>query len=79
MAEVELARGDLVAMVTDGVTEAASPDDEEFGEDRLRELFERPPARARRPWCGGSPSASANGPVPPAARTTSPLVVLKAV
>jgi sigma-B regulation protein RsbU (phosphoserine phosphatase) len=40
MAEVELARGELVAMVTDGATEAVSPDDEEFGEDRLRELIE---------------------------------------
>ena len=27
-------------MVTDGATEALSPDDEEFGEDRLRALIE---------------------------------------
>jgi phosphoserine phosphatase RsbU/P len=31
-------------MVTDGATEAASPDDEEFGEDRLSDLLH---ARAR--------------------------------
>jgi sigma-B regulation protein RsbU (phosphoserine phosphatase) len=40
MAEVELAGGELVAMVTDGATEAVSPGDEEFGEDRLRALIE---------------------------------------
>ncbi len=40
MAEVQLASGELVAMVTDGATEALSPDDEEFGEDRLRALIE---------------------------------------
>jgi len=40
MAEVQLGRGELVAMVTDGATEALSPDDEEFGEDRLRALLE---------------------------------------
>jgi len=40
MAEVELGPGHLVAMVTDGATEALSPDDEEFGEDRLRALLE---------------------------------------
>ena len=38
MAEVQLGPGELVAMVTDGATEALSPDDEEFGEDRLRAL-----------------------------------------
>jgi sigma-B regulation protein RsbU (phosphoserine phosphatase) len=40
MAEVQLSPGELVAMVTDGATEALSPDDEEFGEDRLRALLE---------------------------------------
>jgi len=40
MAEVQLCPGELVAMVTDGATEALSPDDEEFGEDRLRALLE---------------------------------------
>jgi sigma-B regulation protein RsbU (phosphoserine phosphatase) len=39
-AEIELGRGELVAMVTDGATEALSPDDEEFGEERLRDLLE---------------------------------------
>ena len=38
-AEVEIAPGELVAMVTDGATEALSPDDEEFGDERLRDLL----------------------------------------
>jgi serine phosphatase RsbU (regulator of sigma subunit) len=29
----------MVAMVTDGATEALSPDDEEFGDERLRALL----------------------------------------
>jgi sigma-B regulation protein RsbU (phosphoserine phosphatase) len=33
--EVRLAGGDVLAMVTDGATEALSPDDEEFGDDRV--------------------------------------------
>jgi sigma-B regulation protein RsbU (phosphoserine phosphatase) len=33
--EVDLASGDVLAMVTDGATEALSPDDEEFGDDRV--------------------------------------------
>jgi sigma-B regulation protein RsbU (phosphoserine phosphatase) len=33
--ELALAPGDLVAVVTDGVTEAASPEDEEFGDERV--------------------------------------------
>jgi sigma-B regulation protein RsbU (phosphoserine phosphatase) len=33
--EIELQPGDLVAVVTDGVTEALSPDDEEFGDVRV--------------------------------------------
>jgi sigma-B regulation protein RsbU (phosphoserine phosphatase) len=32
---LDLAPGDLIAMVSDGVTEACSPDDREFGERRL--------------------------------------------
>jgi sigma-B regulation protein RsbU (phosphoserine phosphatase) len=35
MGEVKLQPGDVVAMVTDGVTEATSPDDCEFGDDRV--------------------------------------------
>ena len=31
--------GDLLALFTDGVTEAPGPDDEEFGEDRLADLL----------------------------------------
>ena len=38
-AEVQIAPGELVAMVTDGATEALSPDDEEFGDQRLRDLL----------------------------------------
>ena len=33
--EVVLAPGDVLAMVTDGATEALSPDEEEFGDDRV--------------------------------------------
>ena len=33
--EVVLAPGDVLAMVTDGATEASSPDDEEFGDERV--------------------------------------------
>jgi sigma-B regulation protein RsbU (phosphoserine phosphatase) len=35
--EATLCRGDLLAMVTDGATEAMSPDDVEFGDERLAE------------------------------------------
>jgi sigma-B regulation protein RsbU (phosphoserine phosphatase) len=38
-AEIQLAPGEMVAMVTDGATEALSPDDEEFGDERLRALL----------------------------------------
>ncbi len=38
--ETGLEPGDLVAMVTDGVTEAMSPDDREFGDDRVREVLQ---------------------------------------
>jgi len=34
-----LARGDLVALFTDGVSETASPDDEHFGPERLADLL----------------------------------------
>jgi sigma-B regulation protein RsbU (phosphoserine phosphatase) len=37
--EVVLEPGDLVAVVTDGVTEALSPDGEEFGDDRVFEAM----------------------------------------
>jgi sigma-B regulation protein RsbU (phosphoserine phosphatase) len=33
--EFVLAPGDVVAIVTDGVTEAVSPDDVEFGDERV--------------------------------------------
>src|SRR5262249_21994341 len=38
-AELEMAPGELVAMVTDGATEALSPEDEEFGDQRLSSLL----------------------------------------
>ncbi len=36
--EATLLPGDVVAMVTDGVTEASSPDEREFGDDRVCEV-----------------------------------------
>jgi sigma-B regulation protein RsbU (phosphoserine phosphatase) len=39
--EVGLEPGDVVAMVTDGVTEATSPEDREFGDDRVCEVLRR--------------------------------------
>jgi serine phosphatase RsbU (regulator of sigma subunit) len=38
---VQLHPGDLFAIYTDGVTEAAAPDEEEFGEERLIETLRR--------------------------------------
>jgi sigma-B regulation protein RsbU (phosphoserine phosphatase) len=38
---VVLEQGDLVAMVTDGVTEAASPDDREFGDEGVIDVLRR--------------------------------------
>ena len=38
LAEVQLAPGDLLVMYTDGVTEAANADAEEFSENRLLEI-----------------------------------------
>ena len=37
--EVELMQGDVLAVVTDGATEALSPDEEEFGDDRVFEAL----------------------------------------
>jgi serine phosphatase RsbU (regulator of sigma subunit) len=37
--ETELHSGDILAIYTDGVTEAASADEEEFGEERLISLL----------------------------------------
>jgi sigma-B regulation protein RsbU (phosphoserine phosphatase) len=37
--EARLEPGDVVAVVTDGATEALSPDDEEFGDERIVELL----------------------------------------
>jgi putative ABC transport system permease protein len=39
--EIALQPGDLLVIFTDGVTEARSPSDEEFGEDRLKDLLQR--------------------------------------
>ncbi len=40
-AKIELKPGDVLVLYTDGVTEAANPDDELFGEDRLIALVRR--------------------------------------
>jgi sigma-B regulation protein RsbU (phosphoserine phosphatase) len=40
-AVVDLQPGDVLLIFTDGVPEALSPDEEEFGEDRLRALLQR--------------------------------------
>lgn len=37
--ETSLGSGDIVAVVTDGATEAASPEDQEFGDDRVGDLL----------------------------------------
>jgi serine phosphatase RsbU (regulator of sigma subunit) len=39
VAEVQLAAGDLLLLYTDGVTEAESPEGQEFGEARLAETL----------------------------------------
>jgi len=39
--EVRIEPGDVIAMVTDGVTEATSPDERELGDDRVREVLRR--------------------------------------
>ncbi|MEM9666767.1 MAG: GAF domain-containing SpoIIE family protein phosphatase, partial [Bacteroidota bacterium] len=39
--QVTLHPGDVLALFTDGVTEAMSPDEEEYGEDRLEHLLRR--------------------------------------
>ena len=39
MGEIELAPGDVVAMVTDGATEALSPDERELGDERLVQVL----------------------------------------
>jgi len=40
--QVRLERGDLLAILTDGVTEAENEQGEEYGEARLLDLFKRP-------------------------------------
>ena len=41
IAEVQLAPGDTLVLYTDGITEAANSEGEEFGESRLRDALER--------------------------------------
>jgi phosphoserine phosphatase RsbU/P len=41
-----LAAGDCLVLFTDGITEAANAEDEEFGEDRLMALLSKGPANA---------------------------------
>jgi sigma-B regulation protein RsbU (phosphoserine phosphatase) len=40
-ASITLRSGDLLVAFTDGVTEAQNPREEEFGEERLKELLRR--------------------------------------
>jgi sigma-B regulation protein RsbU (phosphoserine phosphatase) len=40
-AKVDLRRGDVLVLFTDGVTEALNPSEEEFGEARLKDLLRR--------------------------------------
>jgi sigma-B regulation protein RsbU (phosphoserine phosphatase) len=40
-AKVDLRSGDVLVLFTDGVTEALNPDEEEFGEGRLKNLLRR--------------------------------------
>ncbi len=47
---VDLHRGDILIAFTDGVPEALNPQEEEFGEDRIKELL--------RLWSGGSAAAA---------------------
>jgi sigma-B regulation protein RsbU (phosphoserine phosphatase) len=44
--EARLESGDLLAMVTDGVTEALSEDEQEFGDDRVAAALGRQQGRA---------------------------------
>jgi len=39
--EVELGPGDLLALYTDGITEASDPDDQEYGQERLGAVVKR--------------------------------------
>jgi sigma-B regulation protein RsbU (phosphoserine phosphatase) len=40
-AKVDLRSGDVLVLFTDGVTEALNPDEEEFGEARLKDLLRK--------------------------------------
>jgi sigma-B regulation protein RsbU (phosphoserine phosphatase) len=45
-AEVHLAEGSRLLFYSDGITEATSPEDEEYGADRLEQHFQRSEASA---------------------------------
>ena len=79
MAEVQLAPGELVAMVTDGATEALSPDDEEFGEDRLRALIESACGECAEAVVGRVSERVREWAGPPGCSDDLTLMVLKAV
>jgi sigma-B regulation protein RsbU (phosphoserine phosphatase) len=40
--EFQLDRGDLLCLITDGIVEARSTEDELFGEERLAEVLKQP-------------------------------------
>ena len=76
--ELALEPGDLLAVVTDGVTEALSPGGDEFGDERVRRALARSAGRGRRapsrPW---SPRWTP-GPGPPVARDDLTALILRA-
>ena len=66
--QARLERGDLIAVYSDGVTEAENPDGEEFGQDRLADILVQTRDRdsgsiiaevnrAVDTWCAGAPAA----------------------
>ena len=71
--ELAFEPGDLLAVVTDGVTEALSPGGDEFGDERVRRALAGPAGQGRR-GRRSRPSSRrwTPGPGPPVAPTTSP-------
>ena len=77
-ATVDLRSGDVLVAFTDGVTEALNVAEEEFGEERLKELLRgsRSPARRRR-FRRASPKACEGGSRTPTQYDDLTFVVMK--